>query len=74
MIFPSSTKFCWQDAWMNEDIKNFYGSCIIASIFKGEFIRKCEIIIVQIRKPEGIGEASEEELEELTDVLVNNYG
>jgi hypothetical protein len=29
---------------------------------------------VQIRKPEGIGEASEEELEELTDVLVNNYG
>jgi hypothetical protein len=74
MIFPSSTKFCWQDAWMNEDIKNFYGSCIIASIFKGEFIRKGEIIIVQIRKPEGIGEASEEELEELTDVLVNNYG
>jgi hypothetical protein len=29
---------------------------------------------VQIRKPEGIGETSEEELKELTDVLVNNYG
>jgi hypothetical protein len=29
---------------------------------------------VQIRKPEGIGEASEEELKELTDVFVNNYG
>jgi hypothetical protein len=29
---------------------------------------------VQIRQPEGIGEVSEEELEELTDVLVNNYG
>jgi hypothetical protein len=74
MIFPPSTKFCWQDAWMNEGIESFYGSCIIASIFKGEFIRKGEIIIVQIRKPEGVGEASEEELGELTDVLVNNYG
>jgi hypothetical protein len=29
---------------------------------------------VQIRKPEGIGETSEEELKELTDVLVNDYG
>jgi hypothetical protein len=59
---------------MNEDIENFYGSCIIASILKGEFIRKGQVIIVQIRKPEGIGETSEEELKELTDVLVNNYG
>jgi hypothetical protein len=74
MILPSSAKFCWQDAWMNEDIENFYGSCIIASILKGEFIRKGQVIIVQIRKPKGIGETSEEELKELTDVLVNNYG
>jgi hypothetical protein len=59
---------------MDEDIKNFYGSCIIASILKGEFIRKGQVIIVQIRKPKGIGETSEEELKELTDVLVNNYG
>jgi hypothetical protein len=59
---------------MNEDVENFYGSCIITSILKGEFIRKGQVIIVQIRQPEGIGEASEEELEELTDVLVNNYG
>jgi hypothetical protein len=29
---------------------------------------------VQIRKPEGIGETFEEELKELTDVLVNDYG
>jgi hypothetical protein len=29
---------------------------------------------VQVRQPEGIGKASEEELEKLTDVLVNNYG
>jgi hypothetical protein len=74
MILPSSTKFCWQDAWMDEDIENFYGFCIIASIFEGEFIRKGQVIIVQIRKPEGIGETSEEELKELADVLVNNYG
>jgi hypothetical protein len=74
MILPSSTKFYWQDAWMDEDIENFYGSCIIASIFKSEFIREGQVIIVQIRKPKGIGETSEEELKELTNVLVNNYG
>jgi hypothetical protein len=74
MILPSSTKFCWQDAWMDEDIENFYGFCMIASIFERELIRKGQVIIVQIRKPNGIGETSEEELKELTDVLVNNYG
>jgi hypothetical protein len=74
VILPSSTKFCWQDAWMNEDIENFYGFCIIASILKEEFIRKGQVVIVQIRKPEGIGETFEEELKELTDVLVNDYG
>jgi hypothetical protein len=58
VILPSFTKFCWQDAWMDEDIKNFYGSCIIASILEGEFIRKGQVIIVQIRKPKGIGETS----------------
>jgi hypothetical protein len=67
------TKFCWQDAWMDEDIENFYGSCIIASILKSEFIREGQVIIVQIRKPKGIGETSEEKLKELTDVLVNGY-
>jgi hypothetical protein len=59
---------------MDEDIENFYGFCIITSIFEREFIRKGQVIIVQIRKPKGIGETSEEELKELTDVLVNNYG
>jgi hypothetical protein len=59
---------------VDEDIKNFYGFCIIASILKREFIRKGQVIIVQIRKPEGIGETSEEELKELTDVLVNDNG
>jgi hypothetical protein len=54
VILPSSTKFCWQDAWMNEDIENFYGFCIIASNLKEEFIRKGQVVIVQIRKPEGL--------------------
>jgi hypothetical protein len=74
MILPSSTKFCWQDAWMNEDIEDFYGFCIIASILKGEFVRKSQVIIVQIRKPKGIGETSEEEFKELTDILINDNG
>jgi hypothetical protein len=59
---------------MDKDIENFYGSCIMASSFKGEFIREGQIIIVQIRKPRGIGETSEEELKELADILVNGYG
>jgi hypothetical protein len=59
---------------MDEDIENFYGSCIIASIFKSEFIREGQVIIVQIRKPKGIGETSEKEFKQLTDVLVNGYG
>jgi hypothetical protein len=59
---------------MDEDIENLYGSCIITSILKGEFIREGQIIIVQIRKPKRIGETSEEKLKELIDVLVNGYG
>jgi hypothetical protein len=59
---------------MDEDIENLYGSYIIASILKSEFIREGQVIIVQIRKPEGIGETSEEKLKELTAVLVDGYG
>jgi hypothetical protein len=59
---------------MDEDIENFYGSCIIASVLKSEFIRESQVIIVQIRKPKGISETSVEKLKELTDVLVNGYG
>jgi hypothetical protein len=59
---------------MDEDIQDFYGSYIIASILKSEFIREGQVIIVQIRKPKGIGETSEEKLKELADVLVNGYG
>jgi hypothetical protein len=59
---------------MDEDIENFYGSYILASILKSEFIREGQVIIVQIRKPKGIGETSVEKLKKLTDVLVNGYG
>jgi hypothetical protein len=74
MILSSSTEFCWQNAWVDEDIENFYGSYIIASILKSEFIREGQVIIIQIRKPKGIGETSEEKLKELTDILINGYG
>jgi hypothetical protein len=59
---------------MDKDIKIFYGSCIMTSSFKGEFIREGQVIIVQIREPKGIGETSEEELKKLTDLLINGYG
>jgi hypothetical protein len=58
---------------MDKDIENFYGSCIMTSSFKGEFIREGQVIIAQIREPEGIDETSEEELKKLTDVLINGY-
>jgi hypothetical protein len=74
LILPSSTEFYWQDAWMDEDVENFYGSYIITSILEIEFIREGQVVIVQIRKPKGIGETFEEKLEELADVLVNGYG
>jgi hypothetical protein len=59
---------------MDKDIENFYGSCIMTSSFKGEFIREGQVIIAQVREPEGIDETSEEELKKLTDVLINGYG
>jgi hypothetical protein len=74
LILPSSTEFCWQDAWMDEDVENFYGSYIIASILEIEFIREGQVVIIQIRKPKGIGETFDEKLKELVDVLVNRYG
>jgi hypothetical protein len=59
---------------MDEDVENFYGSYIIASILEIEFIREGQVVSVQIRKPKGIGETFEEKLKELADVLVNRYG
>jgi hypothetical protein len=43
---PSSTKLCWQGAWMNESVEDFYGVYIIASSFKTELTRKGQIVIV----------------------------
>jgi hypothetical protein len=74
LILPSSTEFCWQDAWMNEDVENCYGFYIIASSFKAEFARESQVVIDHIWKPKGIGKTFEEELEELADVLVDGYG
>jgi hypothetical protein len=59
---------------MDKDIENFYGSCIMASSFKGELIRESQVIIVQIWEPKGIGETTEEELKKLADILINGYG
>jgi hypothetical protein len=59
---------------MDKDIEDLYRSCIMASIFEGEFKAEGQIVIVQIRKPKGIDETSEEELKKLTDILVNRYG
>jgi hypothetical protein len=74
LILPSSSEFCWQDAWMNEDVESFYGSYIITSILKIEFIRDGQVIIVQIRKTKEIGETFKGKLKDLADVLVNGYG
>jgi hypothetical protein len=74
LILPSSTKLCWQDAWMDEDVENFYGFYIITSSLKTEFIRESQVIIVQIGKPKGIGETFEEKLKKLAYVLVDGYG
>jgi hypothetical protein len=43
---PSSTKFCWQDAWVDEGVEDFYGTDISASSFNTELTRKGQIIIV----------------------------
>jgi hypothetical protein len=74
LILPSSTEFCWQDAWMDEDVENFYGFYIITSSLKIKLIRESQVIIVQIRKPKGIVETFEEKLKKLFDVLVYGYG
>jgi hypothetical protein len=74
LILPSSTEFRWQDAWMDEDVENCYGVYIITSSIKAEFIRESQVIIVQIRKPKGIGKTFEEKLKKLANVFVDGYG
>jgi hypothetical protein len=43
----------------------------LAFSFKGELTRESQIVIIQIREPERILETFEEELEELTDILLD---
>jgi hypothetical protein len=74
LILPSSTEFCWQDAWMNEDIENYYGFYIITSSLKTKLARKSQVIIIQIWEPKGIGKNFEEELKKLANVLVDGHG
>jgi hypothetical protein len=71
---PSSIKFYWQDAWMNEDIENCYRLYIITSGLKTKLTRKSQVIIVQIWEPKRIGKTFEEELKELANVLVDEHG
>jgi hypothetical protein len=56
---------------MDEDIEDFYKPSILASSFKGEFAGEGYIIIVQVGKPKRVREASEKELDKLTDILIN---
>jgi hypothetical protein len=71
LILPSSTEFCWKDAWMNEDIENCYKFYIITSSLKTKLTRKSQVIIIQIWEQERIGKTSEEELKKLVNVFVD---
>jgi hypothetical protein len=73
LILPSSTEFCWQDTWMNEDVENCYRFYIIASNLKTEHTRESQVVIVQVWKPKGIGKAFEEDLKKLSNVLVDGH-
>jgi hypothetical protein len=68
---PSSTEFSRQDAWADNDIKDLQESSILAFSLKIELTRESQIVIIQVREPEKILKAFEEELEELADILLN---
>jgi hypothetical protein len=74
LILPSSTKLCWQDAWINEDIENCYRLYIITSSLKTKLTRKSQVIIIQIWEPKRIGKTFEEEIKKLANVLVDGDG
>jgi hypothetical protein len=54
---------------MDDDVKDFQKSSILASSFEGKFTGESQIVIIQVREPERILEAFEEELKELADIL-----
>jgi hypothetical protein len=59
---------------MNEDIENCYGFYIITPNLKTKLARKSQVIIIQIRKPKGIGKTFGEELKKLANVLADRHG
>jgi hypothetical protein len=40
VVQPPSTEFSWQNAWVDDDVKDFQKSPILAISFKGEFTRE----------------------------------
>jgi hypothetical protein len=56
---------------VDDDVKDFQKSSILASSFEGKLIGESQIIIVRIREPERIWETFEEELKELADILLD---
>jgi hypothetical protein len=68
---PSSTEFSRQDAWADNDIEDLQEFSILAFSLKTELTRESPVVIVQVREPERILKAFEEELEELTDILLS---
>jgi hypothetical protein len=71
MVQPPSTEFSWQNTWVDDDVKNFQKSSILASSFEGKLTGESQIVIIQIKEPERILETFEEELEELADILLD---
>jgi hypothetical protein len=59
-IQPSSIKLSRQYAWADYDVENLKEFFILMTRFKGEFNRKSQGVIVQIRKPERIWKTFEE--------------
>jgi hypothetical protein len=71
VVQPSSTEFSRQNAWADDGIEDLQESSILAFSFEGELTRESQIVIIQLREPERILETFEEELEELTDILLD---
>jgi hypothetical protein len=68
---PPSTEFSRQDAWADNDIEDLQEFSILAFSLERELTRESQVVIVQVREPERIFKAFEEELEELADILLN---
>jgi hypothetical protein len=70
-ILSPSIELGRQYAGADYDIKDLQESPVLMAGLKGEFDRKGQSVIAQIRKPQRIGETFEEQFEELADVLLD---